>query len=259
MNGMYQPLRKGQAEQLQWEVYANRSQMGQMAASVLAEKIGLILKDKAEVNIVFASAPSQNDLLASLAGIPGIEWSRVNAFHMDEYIGLSEEAPQKFSNYLRDGIFRKVTPGKIFYIDGSADPDRECQRYSQLLLEYPTDICCLGIGENGHLAFNDPHVAYFNDPLLIKKVNIDDTSRMQQVHDGNFERMEDVPKLALTLTIPALLKAKFAIAVVPGPTKAQAVYRTLNESISEECPATILRRHAGSYLFLDQDSAQLLK
>lgn len=254
-----EPILKGRKDNLFWQVFNDRSQMGQAAARDLAQRIKEVLREKPEVNIIFASAPSQNDLLASLAEIKGLDWSKVNAFHMDEYIGLPEEAPQKFSIYLRDGIFRKVKPGRVFYINGSADPDEECRRYTKLLEEYPVDIVCLGIGENGHLAFNDPHVADFNDPLLIKMVNIDDTSRMQQVHDGNFSRIEEVPKLALSLTIPALLKARFALTVVPGPTKAQAVFNTLNGPISEKCPATALRRHPGSFLYLDRDSAALLK
>ncbi len=249
---------EGQKEKLFWRVFQDRSHMGQAAAADLAQKINEVLRDKPEVNIIFASAPSQNDLLESLAVIEGVDWSRVNAFHMDEYIGLPEDAPQKFGFYLRDGIFSKVKPGRIFYIDGSSEPDQECRRYTKLLEEYPVDIVCLGIGENGHLAFNDPHVADFNDPLLVKKVDIDDTSRMQQVHDGNFNRIEEVPKLALSLTIPALLKAKFAITVVPGSTKAQAVFNTLNEPVSEKCPATALRRHPGALLYLDQDSAALI-
>lgn len=252
-------LRQGKKDLLKWIVYENREKMGAAAAEAVGNHIKKLLAEKATVNIILASAPSQNDLFSSLKRIPGIDWSRVNAFHMDEYIGLGADSPQSFSYYLKKHFFDVIKPREFFCLNGLADPEEEAKRYSQLLAEYPADICCLGIGENGHLAFNDPHVADFNDPVAVKTVSIDDTSRMQQVHDGAFARVEDVPRLALTLTLPALLKAQFVTAVVPGPTKAKAVARTLNGPIDEECPATILRRHPNAILYLDPDSASLLE
>lgn len=252
-------LRQGKKDLLKWIVYENREKMGAAAAEAVGNHIKKLLAEKATVNIILASAPSQNDLFSSLKRIPGIDWSRVNAFHMDEYIGLGADSPQSFSYYLKKHFFDVIKPREFFCLNGLADPEEEAKRYSQLLAEYPVDICCLGIGENGHLAFNDPHVADFNDPVAVKTVSIDDTSRMQQVHDGAFARVEDVPRLALTLTLPALLKAQFVTAVVPGPTKAKAVARTLNGPIDEECPATILRRHPNAILYLDPDSASLLE
>ncbi len=252
------PLTSGKKDLLRWEVYANRKLMGRAAALAVAQKIREIVAEKREVNIIFASAPSQEEFLAELARIPGLEWFKVNAFHMDEYIGLPEKAPQRFSVFLKERLFDKVRPGRVFYIDGNNDPEVECYRYSELLKKYPVDISCMGIGENGHLAFNDPPVADFNDPVLVKKVLIDMASRFQQVHDGCFAKVEDVPEFALTLTIPALLQASFAIAVVPGTTKREAIKRIICEEISEKCPATILRRHPNSILFLDRESAALL-
>jgi len=233
--------------------------MGESAATAIAAKINALLKIKPEVNIIFAAAPSQNEFLLALIN-KDIEWNRINAFHMDEYIGLHPDAHQAFGNFLKDRIFSKLPFKSINYINGNAkDVDAECKRYQNLLTKYPTDIVCLGIGENGHLAFNDPPVADFNDPRLVKQVELDETCRQQQVNDGCFKTIDDVPTHALTLTIPALMCAKHLSVVVPGAGKAQAVYNTLHQPIAELYPSTILRRHTNAVLYLDKDSDKFLK
>ena len=252
------PIFKGQIDSLRWEVYKDRKAMGRAAAIAMAEKIRRIMAVKKSVNIIFATAPSQNEFLSSLMEMKDLDWSRVNAFHQDEYIGLRDDAPQRFSAYFREHIVDKVQMGQFFVINGNADPDSECQRYSQLLEKYPVDICCGGIGENGHIAFNDPHVADFSDPLLVKKITLDEICRHQQIHDGCFERIDDVPKLAITLTIPALMRASSVVVVVPSPTKAKAVHRALTVPVSKDFPATVYRRHPSAVLYLERESAALI-
>ncbi len=244
-------------EQLQAKVYVDRAGLGRAAGEAAAAKLRELLAKK-PVSVIFAAAPSQNEFLETLVAAKGIDWSRVTAFHMDEYVGLPGSAPQSFGRWLRDRIFDKVKPGRVHYLDGMAkDAERECVRYSALLSEAPPDITCMGIGENGHLAFNDPPVADFKDPKAVKVVELDLASRKQQVNDGCFDHLEAVPKTAMTLTIPTLLSAPWIYCMVPGPRKAPAVKRTLEGSISVECPATILRRHERAVLYLDKDSASL--
>ncbi len=231
--------------------------MGEAAGWAVAEKMRELLNMKEHLFMVFAAAPSQNEFLDALSRSPGLDWKKVTAFHMDEYVGLPPTAPQNFGFFLRERLFKKVQPGQVHYINGIAeDPQAECDRYSTLLKDRPFDIACVGIGENGHLAFNDPPVADFNDPRLVKVVELDLASRRQQVHDGCFEDLEGVPKKAITLTVPALFRAKFIYCMVPAPTKAEAVKKTLEDRVSTACPATILRRHENAILFLDQDSAK---
>ena len=209
--------------------------------------------------MIFAAAPSQNETLAALMKEEGIDWTRVIAFHMDEYVGLASDHPQSFGTYLREHVFAHLPFKAINYLNGAAaDPAAECARYGKLLADNPVDIVCLGIGENGHIAFNDPGVADFNDPLRIKKAELDDVCRMQQVHDGCFPTFDDVPTHAYTLTIPQMVSADHMFCVVPAPTKANAVYNTVNLEITDQCPATILRRHDHAVLYCDADSAAKL-
>ena len=261
---MYQPyvqkmplLQEITVDKLHVKLAQNRQELGQYAAEMAATNIKSLLQNQETVNIIFAAAPSQNEFLDALAIQPGIEWQRVNAFHMDEYIGLSDDAPQRFGNFLKDRFFAKVPLKEVFYIHGNvADAEAECQRYSALLTQYPTDIVCMGIGENCHIAFNDPHIAFFNDPVLVKRVDLDLTSRQQQVHDGCFASLELVPEYALTLTIPALVKAPTVFCMVPAAHKAEAIYHPLLDDISEVYPSTILRTHSDATLFIDPNSAQ---
>lgn len=246
------------SEKLIVKIYSNRATMGQEAGQAVASGMLEMLKKK-DLTMVFAAAPSQNEFLATLSKSPGIEWKRVTAFHLDEYVGLPGTAPQNFGRFLRERLFDKVRPGKVHYLNGIAeDPEAECDRYAALLKDHPFDIACIGIGENGHLAFNDPPVADFNDPRLVKMVDLDLASRRQQVHDGCFRDIESVPQKAMTLTIPAIFSAKFIYCMVPGPTKADAVKKTLEGPIATDCPAGILRKHGNATLFLDQDSAKLI-
>ena len=251
-------MREINKDKLIAKIYSGRPELGAAAAEILTAKISELLKTKEYINIIFASAPSQNEFLAELLN-KNIEWNRINAFHMDEYIGLHPDASQGFGNFLKDRLFTKVNCHEVNYLNGNAtDPQDECKRYSDLLIKYPTDIVCLGIGENTHLAFNDPHVADFNDPLIVKVVDLDQDCRFQQVNDGCFATIDDVPTHALTITMPALFKSTCAYAIVPGKFKANAIYHTLSSDISELYPSTILRRHNHAVLFIDEDSASKL-
>jgi glucosamine-6-phosphate deaminase len=248
-------MRELKKEKLNIKIFESRDELGAAAAETLTEKIKELLKSREYINIIFASAPSQNEFLAEL-NKKDIEWGRINAFHMDEYVGLDKDAPQGFGNFLKDRLFDHVSCREVHYLNGNAtDIQDECMRYANLLTQYPTDIVCLGIGENTHLAFNDPHVANFNDPLIVKVVDLDEDCRIQQVNDGCFTHLNEVPTHALTITMPALFKSTFAYAMVPGTFKANAIYHTINSDISELYPSTILRRHNHAILFVDENSA----
>ncbi|MDR1402093.1 MAG: glucosamine-6-phosphate deaminase [Tannerellaceae bacterium] len=244
-------------DKLTVKIYPATKAMANEAAKEVFSCIRKKLKEKEFVNIIFAAAPSQADFLSALAACD-IEWRRINAFHMDEYIELPDDAPQLFGNFLRRYLFDLVPFHQTFFLNGWGDADQECMRYAALLAEYPVDIVCLGIGENGHIAFNDPHVADFKDSRRIKVVRLDDVCRQQQVNDHCFDRIEEVPRYALTLTIPALLSAPCLYCVVPFRSKAQAVYNTLNGEISENCPASVLRTKENAILYLDPESSSLL-
>ena len=241
---------------LKVKVYDTRQQMGDHAAHDVIAKIKELLGQQALVNIIFAAAPSQNEFLDTLAQAEDVEWNRVNAFHMDEYIGLEREHPERFSNFLKERIFDRVPLHQVYYLNNNGlDPDAESQRYTELLKAFPVDIVCMGIGENAHVAFNDPHVADFNDPLWVKTVELEEASRQQQVHDNCFASIAEVPVSAITLTVPALLQAAFIYCIVPGANKAEAVSHTLHGPIQEQYPSTILRKHPHAVLYLDTDSA----
>lgn len=246
-------------DKLDVKVYGNRAEMGAAAARDVSAKIKELLKSKSELNIIFAAAPSQNEVLASLAADKTIPWEKINAFHMDEYVGLCAEAPQGFGNFLSERLFSLVQLKSVSYIDVSAkDPDAEAERYGRIIDAHPTDIVVMGIGENGHIAFNDPPVANFNDKKTAKPVKLDEVCRQQQVNDGCFEKLSDVPTHAITLTVPTLARAPWLFCIVPAKTKAVAVKNTLDGDIGEHCPATILRTHGGATLYLDPDSAALI-
>ena len=241
------------------EIYENRTLMGEAAARDIKAKIAELLEESQEINMIFAAAPSQNDVLKSLVEDKEIEWKRVNAYHMDEYIGLDKDAPQGFGNFLKAHIFDLVPLKSVNYIDIAAtDPEKEAERYGKLLDENPTDIVIMGIGENGHIAFNDPPVADFNDKKMVKPVKLDEVCRQQQVNDGCFASIDEVPTHAMTLTVPTLVRAPYLFCIVPAPTKAKAVYETLNGSIDEHCPASVLRTHDNAKLYLDDQSSKLL-
>lgn len=251
-------MKETRADSLPVYIYENRTVMGIAAAKMAADRIRDLLQQKEYINIVFAAAPSQNEFLSALLQEP-VEWNRIQAFHMDEYLGMAPDAPQQFGLFLKEKIFSKVSFRAIHYLDGQTkNPEEECARYRALLELHPTDIVFMGIGENTHLAFNDPHVADFSDPHLVKVVDLDDACRQQQVNDGAFALTSDVPSYAFTLTIPTLMRASYLFCMVPGKNKALAVKHTLQDMISEQYPSTILRTHPNAILFLDEDSAAAL-
>jgi len=254
-------VKEMKVDKLGVKIYSDRASMGAAAAAECAAVIKDLLSKKDEINMIFAAAPSQNEFLAALAADKSVDFTKINAFHMDEYIGLDAAAPQGFGNFLRDRLFGVVPFKSVNYLNGNAaDADEEAARYSKLLADNPTDIVCMGIGENGHIAFNDPPVADFKDSKLVKVVELDEVCRNQQVNDGCFETIDQVPTHALSLTVPALVKPAYVFCIVPAPTKAQAVYNTLNNTeISEKCPATILRTHDNATLYIEPDSAAMLK
>lgn len=238
-------------DNLKVKIFENRTKMGECAADEIAECVTKLLSEKEEINMIFAAAPSQNDMLEALCK-KALPWERINALHMDEYVGLDKNHPQSFGKYLYDHIFGKVNFKSVKYISDYGES------YAEILKKEHIDIICLGIGENGHIAFNDPGVADFNDTELIKKVKLDDVCRMQQVHDGCFPTFDDVPEYALTLTVPEMFSADYLFCVVPAKTKTEAVWRTVNEEISENCPATIMRRHSAAIMYCDKDSGAKL-
>lgn len=248
------PVRTEIVDRLNVRVYENRMAMGNAAGADVAAKIRELLSKKERVRMIFASAPSQNEFLQRLGQEKGIDWTRITAFHMDEYIGLPKDAPQLFSRYLQDHLFSIVHPGEVHFIDSSRSIAHECKRYGDLIRQAPIDIVCLGIGENGHIAFNDPPVADFDDPEVMKPVKLDDVCRQQQVNDGCFPDIHAVPTHALTLTIPTLLSGSYLYCIVPGKTKREAVRSALYGPITTECPASILRRHPNCTLYLDRDA-----
>ena len=248
-----------QAGLLQVQVFSSRAAMGAAAGKDVVQRINRLLQQQQTVRIVFAAAPSQAELLACLVGDGSIDWSRVEAFHMDEYIGLPPGAPQRFSRFLMEHLFGKVKPGRVHLIDDSEGIEAACEAYTALIKQAPIDIVCLGIGENGHIAFNDPPVADFNDPHIIKPVVLDRACKQQQVNDGCFASIGAVPVQALTLTIPALLSGRYLYCVVPGPTKSEAVKNTLTGPVTTACPASVLRTHPQCCLYLDSAAySQLL-
>lgn len=252
-------MKQWKKENLTVIVSKDRKELGSTAAADFSKALASVLEKKDIATVIFAAAPSQNEFLAAIVADKSIDFSRIRAFNLDEYIGLSASSPETFGNFLRRGLYDQRKFHKVEFLNSeSADPEKEAQRYADLLAEQPIDIVCMGIGENGHLAFNDPPVADFNDPKAVKIVELELPCRSQQVNDGCFPTIDDVPKHALTLTIPTLGSATYHFCMVPATSKAQAVYNTLNMDISTKCPATIMRTWQQPVLYLDPDSASLL-
>jgi glucosamine-6-phosphate deaminase len=245
--------------ELQVFVLESASELAALAASHAAQAIRSAVHERAVAYVMFASGNSQLAFLDALGSRGDVEWDRVVGFHMDEYTGMSAEHPAGLARYMRERIVDQMHPADFHFIDGrAADPEREAARYAALLHDHRLDVCCLGIGENGHLAFNDPAVADFDDPLDVKVVELDDACRGQQVGEGHFAAVADVPTRAITVTIPALLRARRVLAIVPEARKADAVRRALEEPIRPGCPASVLRRAAHAALFLDHESSNAL-
>ncbi len=244
-------------DQLSVHVYESREAMGEAAAEDAANRIRKVIDDKGHANVVFAAAPSQNDLIAGLLK-RDIDWTKIRAFQQDEYIGIDQGDPAGFGNFLRDALYDKVPLKEIHYLlTASSEVDRKIEEYTRLLKLYPTDLVFLGVGENGHLAFNDPPVADFEDPVMIKAVELDEVCRQQQVNDACYAALDDVPTHALTLTLSFIRSVPQAICVVPTGRKAEAIERTLHGAISTECPASMLRTMPAAALYLDRESASL--
>jgi len=256
---MFQPQVQ-QYEQLTVEIHPSNEALGEAAALYLIKQINTLFEDQETVNLILATGNSMLNLYHGLCKhAEEVEWKRVRIFHMDEYVGINDMHPASFRRYMHEKLIDIIKPLQFFEVIGDApDTWKECVRYAHLMKQYPADICCLGIGENGHLAFNDPPFADFNDPETVKIVTLADKSRYQQVGEGHFASYEDVPAEAITLTIPALLAPGCVIGIVPETRKAQAVKDALTGPITEDCPASILRQTPQARLFLDVDSAGLL-
>ena len=236
--------------------------MGAAAAERVHEEISRVVARKGNARIIMACAPSQDDYYAALiplaAGAPEI-WRKVQVFHMDEYVGIAAEASQSFRRYLKEHFLDHVEIAAFHPIGGeAADVEAESRRYEALLAAAPIDVISMGIGENGHIAFNDPPVADFNDPHRVKKVELDAICRQQQVNDGCFPSLDAVPLHALTLTLPVFAEAGMLVCIVPGQRKAQAVRDTLLAPLGTACPATLLREHPRPFLYIDAAAASLL-
>ena len=257
-----EPIRELTSDSLKAIVYSNRDDMGKAAALHVIEHLVELQSDRDEIRMVVGSAPSQDEFYHYLSSLPEsdqVDWAKFVVFHMDEYVGLAGDHPASFRAYQHEHFVSKVCLKAFHEIQGeSPDPEAECCRLSELLSAAPIDLVCYGIGENGHLAFNDPPVADFEDRVEAKVVELDDICRQQQVNDGCFPNFDAVPKQAITLTLKVFAEAAKVSGVVPASTKAQAVAATVKGPISTECPATLLRRHPNARLYLEPDSAALL-
>jgi glucosamine-6-phosphate deaminase len=250
--------RNWNADLLSVNLFPDRRMLGAAAAAAIGSALKNLITARGRANVIFGSAPSQDETLAALAG-EDVDWTRITAFHLDEYVGAAPEASYSFSRYLIEHIFQKRPPARFYKIQGdAAEPERECERYASLLHQDPPDMALLGIGQNGHLAFNDPP-ASFDDPVPVRVTTLADACRKQQVDDGAFDRVEDVPLQAITLTIPALMRVPQLFIIVPGSKKSRAVRDALQNSVSPYCPASILRTHPAATLFLDSDSAAQIR
>jgi len=258
MKNMIHEFKYFKKDNLSIKIFKETREIGIVAANFVARELTSAIKLKGSANLLLPAGGSQISFLDQLQQ-QKIAWSRINVFHLDEYKEMPETHPASFRKFLKEGIFKHINPKNVYYIQGDApDLESELLRYENLLKKHPIDVACIGIGENGHIAFNDPPMADFNDHNLVKVVELDEACRKQQVGEGWFTTLEDVPKEALTLTIPAIMSSKTISCVVPDKRKAQAVYNTLNSEITTACPATILRRHSHAVLYLDSLSASLL-
>ncbi len=246
-------------DQLEVVLCRDRQTMGSMAAAEVGALIKRLLGERTYINMMFAAAPSQGEFLDELLQMEGIDWQRIRGFHLDEYVGLKATRPEKFEHFLRKNVFEKRPFKEVYYIDaGALEGEDIVARYANLLREHPIDIACIGIGENGHIAFNDPPVANFVDTKNFKIVELDEACRIQQVNDGCFPHFDDVPTRAYTVTVPGILSAQYIYCIVPSKNKAQAVKDTLLGPIATACPASVLRTHQRTKLYLDLDAASLI-
>ncbi len=249
------PIYEATIDQLPITVYQTNADLGTAAAEQASITIRDAIDRRQIANIILATGNSQLTFLRALRQDKTIDWGSVNVFHMDEYIGIDPNHPASFPLFLRTHFLNYIHPNAFYPVPAAKEQAAACAEYEQLLRSHPADLCALGYGENGHLAFNDPPFADFDDPVWVKIVKLDDVSRRQQVGEGHFPNLKAVPTHALTLTIPALLAAKRVLAIVPEARKANAVERALLGPISEDCPGSILRQTPHAHLFLDLASA----
>lgn len=253
------PISTMKVEQLPVAVYRSNEEMGRAAALDAREQINQAIAGKGVANVILATGNSQLTFLHALRQLPAIDWQKVNVFHMDEYLDLPPDHEASFPRFLRHHFVDWVEPGSFHPIPGHPDDvEKACREYEALLKAHPADLVALGFGENGHLAFNDPPYALFDDPVWVKVIELAQASRRQQVGEGHFNSLEEVPTQAITLTIPALLAARSMLCIVPEARKAEAVCACLYEPISEQRPGSILRRQSHARLYLDVDSAAKL-
>ena len=254
-----QPVRRYKVDALDVAVFSEGPQLAAYAASIVNEHLSRAIATNGSAAVILATGNSQIKFLRELIALRGVDWSKVTLFHMDEYLGIRADHPASFRRYLRERVESLTRPRFFHYIEGDApQPLDECQRYTALLQAQPIDLCVLGVGENGHLAFNDPPVARFDDPYRVKLVQLDDGCKGQQVREGHFASLESVPPYAYTLTIPTLLSAKKVVCLCPETRKAAAVQRALQGPIDTACPASALRTCAQATLLLDLESSSLL-
>lgn len=256
---MNEPIKTFTADFLPVQVYATPEDLARAAAQAAREHLRHVTATQGSATVIFASAASQVKFVDALVAFTDLEWPKITCFHMDEYLGITPQHSASFRRFLRERIENRVKPKAFHYIQGeSVEPLKEIQRYASLLKAQPVDLCCLGIGENGHIAFNDPPVADFEDADTMKLVRLDLKCRQQQVGEGAFANLDAVPQYALTLTIPALCAAQKMVCVVPEKRKAEAVRGAVHGPVSTNCPASILRKMLHCTLYLDADSASLL-
>ena len=259
MKGLNNNFTQFKAGKISFQIHPTRSSAAEAAALATAEEIRRLDKLGTDIAVIFATGASQIDTLEALTAIPDLPWSRIQGFHLDEYVGLDENHPASFRRYLREKLTRRVNMREFFEINGNADDiEAFCEGYIKKLISAHPQLCLLGIGENRHLAFNDPSEADFEDPIAMKMVCLDKVCRQQQAAEDWFQSWEEVPEHALTLTIPTLFDIPKLIVSVPGSRKAQVVRRTLEEPLSTDCPSTLLRTHPDVTIYLDVDSASEL-
>jgi glucosamine-6-phosphate deaminase len=240
-------------------IYETKSQMGAAAAASAAEVIKQAIKVKKQANIILATGTSQFEMLKNLVAAEGIDWQKVTMFHLDEYIGLSADHPASFRRFLKERFVDKV-PGlkEVVFVNGDAkNPQQECHRLKNIIAEHPIDVALIGIGENGHLAFNDPPADFRTEqPYII--VELDERCRKQQLGEGWFKTLEQVPRRAISMSIRQIMKSACLIASVPEKRKAEAIKNALQGPVTPECPASILQQHNNCKVFMDEQAASLL-
>jgi glucosamine-6-phosphate deaminase len=259
LNGMSDPcaLTFGQARVF---LHPDVTAMARAAADQAAHIMRAGVAKRGVTNVMFATGNSQLAFVDTLVTkTPDVPWADTVVFHMDEYVGVGPDHPAGFQRWIRERIVEPTSPRAAYYVEGLGDPEAACARYAELLVGHPLDLCCLGIGENGHLAFNDPGVADFEDPLDVKVVELEAPCRQQQINEGHFPDLDSVPSHALTVTIPALLRASQVMAIVPEARKAEPVHAALTGPISTQCPASALRAIPHATVHLEPESARLLR